>query len=129
MELIVRHSDREHPHIHFILNRIDFNGERISDNNERLRSMKVCKDLTARHELYMSSGKENVKRHRLREPDATKYRIYDTLVKNVPLSKSWEELDRRLKAEGIVMGFKTNLTIKTLCKIGPSLGVKLNDIL
>lgn len=106
--LIVRHSDREHPHIHLILNRIDFNGERISDKNERLRSMKVCKDLTARHELYMSSGKENVKRHRLREPDATKYRIYDTLVKNVPLSKSWEELDRRLKAEGIVMGFKTN---------------------
>lgn len=105
--LMVRHNDREHPHLHLILNRVDFNGKRISDQNERLRSTQVCKELTLKHGLYMSSGKENVKRHRLREPDATKYRIYDALVKNVPLSTSWGELERRLKAEGIEVGFKT----------------------
>lgn len=105
--LMVRHNDREHPHLHLILNRIDFNGKRISDQNERLRSTQVCKELTLKHGLYMSSGKENVKRHRLREPDATKYRIYDALVKNVPQSKSWGELERKLKAEGIEVGFKT----------------------
>lgn len=105
--LMVRHSDREHPHLHLILNRVDFNGKRISDQNERFRSTQVCKELTLKHELYMSSGKENVKRHRLREPDATKYRIYDALVKKVPLSASWEELESRLRAEGIEVGFKT----------------------
>lgn len=105
--LMVRHSDREHPHMHLILNRVDFTGKRISDQNERFRSTKICKELTLKHELYMSSGKENVKRHRLREPDATKYRIYDALVKKVPLSASWAELESRLRAEGIKVGFKT----------------------
>lgn len=105
--LMVHHSDREHPHLHLILNRVDFNGKRISDQNERFRSTQVCKELTLKHELYMSSGKENVKRHRLREPAATKYRIYDALVKKVPLSTSWAELESRLRTEGIEVGLKT----------------------
>ena len=105
--LMVRHHDRAHSHVHMIINRIDFNGKRISDKNERRCSTKICKELTIKHGLYMSSGKENVNRHRLREPDKTKYMIYDSLVKNVPLSKSWKELEQRLKSEGIEIGFKT----------------------
>ena len=35
--LMVRHHDRAHPHVHLIINRIDFNGKRISDKKERLR--------------------------------------------------------------------------------------------
>ncbi|CDN30489.1 Mobilization protein BmgA [Mucinivorans hirudinis] len=105
--LMVRHFDREHPHVHLILNRIDYDCKRISDQNERIRSTKVCRELTLKHDLYLSSGKENVKRHRLREPDATKYRIYDALCKHVPHSKSWDELQNRLRPEGIEIGFKT----------------------
>lgn len=103
----VRHHNTDHPHLHLIINRIGFDGKRISDQNERIRNMKVCKELTEKHGLYFSSGKENVKRHRLREPEKTKYDIYDSLVKNVPLSKSWAELERRLRADGIEVGFKT----------------------
>lgn len=105
--LMVRHTDREHPHVHLIMNRIDFDGKRISDQNEKIRNVKICRELTAKHGLYVSSGKENVKRERLREPDATKYRIYDALVKHVSQSRSWEELQRRLQTEGIELGFKT----------------------
>ncbi len=105
--LMVRHTDRDHPHVHLIMNRIDFDGKRISDQNEKIRNVKICKELTLKHGLYVSSGKENVKRERLREPDATKYRIYDALVKHVPQSRSWEELERRLKSDGIGIGFKT----------------------
>lgn len=112
--LMVRHSDREHPHVHLILNRIDFNGKRISDRNERIRSTKICRELTLKHDLYLSSGKENVKRHRLREPDATKYRIYDALVKHVPQSHSWAELTKKLKKEGIEVGFKTKGATETI---------------
>lgn len=105
--LVVHHTDREHPHLHLILNRVDFNGKRISDQNEKIRNVKICRELTVKYGLYVSSGKENVKRHRLREPDATKYRIYDALVKHVPHSKSWQELQCRLKTEGVELGFKT----------------------
>ena len=89
------------------MNRIDFNGKRISDQNERFRSTKICKEITIKHGLYVSSGNENVKREQLREPDATKYRIYDALCKHVPQSKSWQELRSRLRIDGIELGFKT----------------------
>lgn len=105
--IIGRHHDREHPHIHLLYNRVDNNGRTISDQHDRTRSTKICRELTEKHGLYISSGKENVKRQRLREPDATKYRIYDALVRHVPQSRSWNELQNRLQAEGIEIGFKT----------------------
>ena len=41
--LIVRHNDREHPHLHLVLNRVDGNGKCITDKNERVRNAKVCR--------------------------------------------------------------------------------------
>lgn len=105
--LIGRHHDREHSHIHLLYNRVDNNGRTISDQHDRTRSTKICRELTEKHNLYISSGKENVKRQRLREPDATKYKIYDALVRYVPQSGSWIELQNRLREEGIEIGFKT----------------------
>lgn len=105
--IIGRHHERDHPHIHILYNRVDNNGRTISDQNDRIRSTKICRELTEKYGLYLSSGKENVKRERLREPDATKYRIYDALCKHVPQSKSWAELQCRLRTENIELGFKT----------------------
>ena len=36
--LIVRHSDRQHPHLHICINRIGNDGKTISDRNEKYRS-------------------------------------------------------------------------------------------
>lgn len=105
--VIVKHNDKEHPHLHIVANRIDNNGHTISDRNDRYRSEQICKQLTRKYDLYLASGNENVKRDRLREPDATKYRIYDALVKNVSLSKSWAELEHRLNKENVAISFKT----------------------
>ncbi len=105
--IVGRHHDKMHPHCHIIFNRVDNNGRTISDANDRVRSTKICRALTEKYGLYISSGKERVKRHRLRGKDATKYKIYDSLVKNVPLSKSWTELESRLRTDGIEIGYKT----------------------
>ena len=104
--LIVRHSDREHPHIHMILNRIDFDGKRISDQNERIRNVKICKELSLKHSLYIANGKENVKRHRLREPDKIKYEIYDSIKSVVSRCSNWTEFELKLRLSGITMEFK-----------------------
>ena len=58
-----------------IINRIDNDGRRISDQNEKLRSTKVCMELTKKYGLYIASGKENVKRERLKGNDKTKYKV------------------------------------------------------
>ncbi len=105
--IVGRHHDKVHPHCHIIFNRVDLNGRTISDANDRVRSTKICRELTEKYGLYVASGKERVKRHRLNGNDATKYKIYDSLVRNVPLSKSWADLDTRLHREGIATGFKT----------------------
>ena len=77
--LIVRHLDKEHPHVHIAFNRIANNGRTISDRNERIRSALICKELTKKYNLYFASGKERVKQHRLKEPDKTKYGLYTSL--------------------------------------------------
>lgn len=103
--ILVRHYDREHPHCHLVFNRIDNNGRLISDKNDRVRSAKICKELTEKHHLHMAKGKDHVHRERLRGADAVKYQIYDALVSVTPKCKNWEELRSALMKHGISMHF------------------------
>ncbi len=104
--IVVRHSDREHPHCHIVFNRVDNNGKTISDKNDRLRSTKICRALTEKHGLYISPGKENVNRQQLRDPDSIKYAIYDAVKEALPHCKNWDDLERWLAKEGIAVTFK-----------------------
>ncbi|GHT36653.1 mobilization protein [Bacteroidia bacterium] len=106
--IIVRHNDRDHPHIHIVINRIDNDGKRISDKNEKLRSTKICLELTKKCCLYISSGKENVKRERLRGTDKTKYEIYDAIKAAIPKCRNWKELSAKLQKFGITTEFQHN---------------------
>jgi hypothetical protein len=104
--LIARHYDKEHPHIHFVFNRIDYNGKTISDMNDRFRSEKICKELTREYGLYFAHGKENVKEHRLKETDKPKYEIYHSLKSIMPQCNNWDQLIQRLKGQNIGVTFK-----------------------
>jgi hypothetical protein len=106
--IIVRHHDTNHPHIHLVINRIDNNGNRISDKNEKLRNTKVCMELTKKYGLYIASGKENVKEHRLKEPDKTRYEIYHSLQLATTKCRNWHELKTELLKSGITIEFRKN---------------------
>ena len=112
--LIVRHNDREHPHLHLVLNRIDGNGKRISDKNERVRNTKVCRELSNKYGLYIAPNKDNVKRHRLREPDKTKYEIYDAIRECLPKCRNWNDLTTALRKQGIDTEFKRKGSTSTI---------------
>ena len=103
---IARHFDKEHPHVHIAFNRIDNNGNTISDRHERLRSTRICKELTKKYGLHMANGKENVKRNRLKEPDKTKYELYDILKTEVGRCGNWNVLVTNLKRQGVEVNFK-----------------------
>ena len=103
---IARHFDKEHPHVHIAFNRIDNNGNTISDRHERLRSTRICKELTKKYGLHMANGKENVKRNRLKEPDKTKYELYDILKTEVGRCGNWNVLVVNLKRQGVEVHFK-----------------------
>ena len=105
--LIVRHLDREHPHVHICINRIDNNGKTISDSNEKYRSTKVCKELIEANQLKWGEGKEAVKRNRLRGNDQLRYEIFDTIKAVLPRCQNWDELSSAPRCQGIDIQFKT----------------------
>ena len=104
--IIGRHFDKDHPHVHIAFNRIDNNGKTISDKNDRFRSEKISKELTAQYGLYFANGKEKIKEYRLKEPDKTKYEIYLALRDKIPKSRDWKALLAYLRNEGIDVRFK-----------------------
>ena len=89
-----------------MFNRIDNNGKTISDRNDMYRHEQVCKKLKAKHGLYFAKGKEHVKQCRLREPDKSKYEIYNAVKDEIGKSKNWQQLQTRLAEKGITIRFK-----------------------
>lgn len=104
--LLVRHLDQPHPHCHLVYNRVGNNGQTISDKNIKIRNAKVCRALTEKYGLHLAPGKESVRRERLREPDKTKYEIYDAIKTSLPNCGNWNDLELRLKKHGIAMRYK-----------------------
>ena len=105
--LIVRHSDRQHPHLHICINRIGNDGKTISDRNEKYRSTKICRELTERYGLTLSKGKKAVNRHRLRGEDKLCYEIFDGIKAVLPKSNNWKDFVTDLNKQGIATRFKT----------------------
>ena len=104
---IVRHSDRQHPHLHICINRIGNDGKTISDRNEKYRSTKICRELTERYGLTLGKGKKAVNRHRLRGEDKLRYEIFDGIKAVLPKSNNWKDFVTDLNKQGIATRFKT----------------------
>lgn len=105
--LIVRHSDRQHPHLHICINRIGNDGKTISDRNEKYRSTKICRELTERYGLTIGEGKRAVNRHRLRGEDKLRYEIFDAIKAILPQSQNWKDFVTGLEQQDITTRFKT----------------------
>jgi len=104
--IVCRHTDKEHQHLHIVANRVDNDGNTISDRNDAIRNVAVCKALTREYGLHFSKGKVNVKRDRLRGKDKVKYQIHDAVKASLSHCNSWSELCDRLAKQGIGVSFK-----------------------
>ena len=104
--LIVRHFDKDHPHLHIIYNRVDNSGKTIPDNFQHTRSAKICRALTIQHGFYIAMGKDEVKRQQLKGADKVKYEIYDAIKAESKSIKSLNELKSKLATKGITTIYK-----------------------
>jgi len=104
--LIVKHRDRDHPHIHIVYNRVDNDGKTIPDNFQKQRNAVVCKDMTMKHGFYFSPGKEQVNRQQLKGEDKVKYELYNAIKAASKKVKNIDELKRVLAKQGIAMLYK-----------------------
>ena len=104
--LIVKHRDKEHPHLHIVYNRVNNDGKTISDKFEKQRNVQVAKELTLKHGLYLSPGKQQVKRRQLKGQDKVKYELFDAIRSASKKVKNINELKQALAKQGIVTHLK-----------------------
>lgn len=104
--LIVKHQDKNHPHIHIVYNRVNNNGKTISDNFQKQRNVQVAKQLTLKHGLFIAPGKEKVNRHQLKGEDKVKYELFDAIKTASKKVKNINELMQVLEKQGIITHLK-----------------------
>ncbi len=104
--LIVRHHDKNHPHLHIVYNRINNDGKTIPDNFQRQKSIKVAKALTLQHGFYIAPDKKQVNREQLKGADQVKYELYDKIKAASKKATAMSELKQLLAKQGIGMLFK-----------------------
>lgn len=49
--LTIYHKDTKHPHLHIVVNRVGFDGSRISDSNSYRKVAELCRKLEIKHQL------------------------------------------------------------------------------
>ena len=104
--IVFKHKDISREHLHIVSLRVDEQGRKINDSHEYDQSMSVLRELERKYGLHLAPGKDSVQRERLREPDKTKYEIYDAIKGCLPKCKSWNDLEGRLKEQGIDVRYK-----------------------
>ena len=77
----------------------------VPDRNERLRNMRICKELKQEYGLTFSRGKEQVATERLHGPEQLRQRIYDHLRELLPNCTSWMALAEELAKRQVATTF------------------------
>ena len=103
--LVVRHTDTKHPHVHILYNRVRYDTTLVPDRNERLRNMRICRELKQEYGLTFSRGKEQVATERLHGPEQLRHRIYNHLRELLSDCTSWTALAEELIKRQVVTTF------------------------
>ncbi|WP_028298615.1 relaxase/mobilization nuclease domain-containing protein [Olivibacter sitiensis] len=102
----VLHTDRQHPHLHIVYNRVDNDGQTIGNFNHWHKSRKICREMTERYGYHLGKGKEKVNRQALRGSDSLRYAIYDALKYVMTKATSWKQVETMLARQGIGIHYK-----------------------
>ncbi len=73
--IIVRHTDKEHPHCHIMFSRVNYNGKIIKPVTNLYRNKAVCADITKRHNLTMGTDSLNLDTSKLRGSERSRVEI------------------------------------------------------
>lgn len=104
--VVVRHSDRGHPHLHLIYNRVDNNGKTITDKNNFANNIKACKEITIQHGYHLGEGKDLVNRQALKGKEKIRYELYDAIKTAMKTEATWKGLEAELAEQGIKIAYK-----------------------
>jgi len=66
--VVFKHTDIDRSHIHIVSVCVDEEGKKISDKFEKMRSMKVCRELERKHNLIPATDKEHKQNDKIFNP-------------------------------------------------------------
>ena len=100
---IVKHTDKDHPHVHLLANLVDNNGKSIKDSFMGLKGKKIAQRLTKEYGLTPATKKELTQTHpeALGEGERTRYQIYEAIKAALPFCDTLEDLAYRLERQDI----------------------------
>lgn len=104
--IVVKHGNTDHPHCHIVFNRVDNDGETISDKNDHYRNIEVCKQIKDKYNLTYGKGKEQTNIQKLKGAEKVKYEIYKIIIDSLKRSKDWTQFQYLLRQYGVEIQFK-----------------------
>lgn len=101
--IIVRHTDKSHPHCHIMFSRVDYDGKIIKSATNRYRNKAVCLDITRHHNLTMGTDSLSLDPEKLRGSERSKVEIRQIVneVLNDPSVKDVGTFIDKMKDRGI----------------------------
>lgn len=115
---LVQHFDKQHPHAHLVVNRVDNDGQTIADNFIGQESRRVCQrleqqlGLTVAEQRGREQAREGEPTHRqatAQTPKAqrdadwqrARHEVANALKRTAPYVGNWDELQARLARHGV----------------------------
>lgn len=102
--IIVRHTDKEHPHCHIMFSRVNYNGKIIKPVTNLYRNKAVCADITKRHNLTMGTDSLSLDTSKLRGSERSRVEIIQaaTEVLHDVTITDWPMFKKALARRGII---------------------------
>ena len=107
--LIVRHLEKNNPHVHIVANAVDFDGNRIPDKFDREKSVKICKEITLANGYTWGEHKSLSEAKDIHNPiDKVKYDLSKKIVAGIEKCVSITFLPEKLAQMGVGCQIKTD---------------------
>lgn len=100
--IIVRHLEKDNPHIHIVLNKVDNEGKRLDDRFYKDRNATVCRQITDERQYTIGRSKMVSTAKDISDPrEECRYRIAREVVKAVAKADDIHQLPKLLARQGI----------------------------
>ncbi len=107
-QVIVKHNDKSHQHLHIIANLVNNKGKAIRDSWIGLRGKKAAQQLTNKYQLTPAEEKNMrlTNLEALSNEQVARYEIFQAVTDVLPRCKTLPELEKQLQKEGIDIQYK-----------------------
>ena len=103
--LVVRHNDTTHEHMHIIANRVQYDGNTVSDKFNKNRTARTCDELEVKYGLTIAreQGKsKDIANDKVPVKKEVKEDIRTAIGESLQRGRStWNDLEKDLKSKGI----------------------------